>query len=177
MHESVKYLFQPITCAGTNFVRKDKVGGDGAAANNWWIVNSGTKDLTDNAFRDDVYITWAREQLEAAGVSPDSSSLLSGGLILGWALVQSILVADELPGGLTRTNFVVAQRALDMTHPMFIEGIRFHMDGNRDSYFIEGGQYQQWDSAQQTWIPRSQVIDLDGQSTNCSWNATAAICE
>ena len=134
-------------------------------------------DLTDNAFRDDVYITWAREQLEAAGVSPDSSSLLSGGLILGWVLVQSILVADELPGGLTRSNFVVAQRALVMTHPMFIEGIRFHMDGNRDSYFIEGGQYQQRDAAQQTWVPRSQVIDLDGQSTNCRWDATGAICE
>jgi len=63
-----------------------------------------------------------------------------------------------------------------MTHPMFIDGVRFHMDGNKDAYFIEGGQYQQWDSAQQTWVPKSKVIDLDGQSKNCAWNATAGVC-
>ena len=49
MKEKVKYLFLPSTCAGTTFVSKDKVGGDGSAANGWWIVNAGIKDLNDRA--------------------------------------------------------------------------------------------------------------------------------
>jgi hypothetical protein len=177
MQDEVKYLFQPITCAGTTFLKKEKVGGDGSAANNWWIVNSGTKDLTDKAFAEDAYVKWARQQLQAAGIAPDVSSLLSGGLTLGWVFVQSVMVADELPGGLTRSNLVLAQRSLDMTAPMFIEGVRFHMDGAKDAYYIEAGQYQQWDAAQQTWVPKSPVIDLDGQSKNCAWNPTAGVCQ
>jgi branched-chain amino acid transport system substrate-binding protein len=177
MHDNVKYLFQPITCAGTTFVKKDKVGGDGSSANGWWIVNSGTKDLTDPRFQSDAYVQWARQQLQAAGIPPDSSSLLTGGLSLGWVFVQSVLVADQLPGGLNRTNFILAQRSLDMTNPVFIEGVKFHMDGNKDAYYVEAGQYQQWDSAQQTWIPKGPVIDLDGQSKNCAWNAAAATCQ
>jgi branched-chain amino acid transport system substrate-binding protein len=177
LHDSAKYLFQPITCAGTTFVKKEKVGDDGSASNGWWIVNSGTKDLTDKAFQSDSYVIWVRQQLQAAGLDPNSSSLLSGGAILGWTFVQSLLIADQLPGGLTRSNLILAQRSMDMTHPMFIEGVRFHMDGNKDAYFIEGGQYQQWDSAQQTWVPKSKVIDLDGQSKNCAWNAAASRCQ
>ena len=33
-------------------------------------------------------------------------------------------------------------------------GVKFHMNGNKDAYFVEAGSYQQWDSAQQTWIPK-----------------------
>jgi len=177
LHDSAKYLFQPITCAGTTFIKKEKLGGDGAAGNNWWIVNSGTKDLTDKAFQSDAYIQWGRQLLTNAGIDYKTSSIYSGGLIIGWTFIQSVLIAEQLPGGMTRSNFILAQRSLDMTHPMFIEGVRFHMDGNKDAYYIEGGQYQQWDSAQQTWVPKSKVIDLDGQSKNCAWNPAAGVCQ
>ncbi len=177
MHEEVKYLFQPITCAGTTFVKKEKVGGDGSAADGWWIVNSGTKDLTDPRFADDAFIKWSRELLIEGGINPNTSSLYSGGMILGWVFAQAIMIADELPGGLTRTNFVLAQRAIDMTHPMFLEGVRFHMDGNADSYFIEAGQYQQWSAAEQSWAPKSALIDLDGKSKNCAWDPAASLCK
>ena len=59
---------------------------------------------------------------------------------------------------------------------MFIQGVRFHMDGGKDAYYIEAGQYQQWDAAQQTWVPKSNVIDLDGQSKNCAWNPSVGTC-
>ncbi len=176
MREEVKYLFQPITCAGTTFVKKEKVGGDGSAADGWWIVNSGTKDLTDARFASDPYIVWARKQIQDGGVDPNSSSLLSGGVALGWLFSQAVMIADELPGGLNRTNLILAQRAIDMTHPMFIEGVRFHMNGNADSYFIEAGQYQQWDAAGQTWVPKSNLIDLDGKSKNCAWDPATSVC-
>src|SRR4051794_14990793 len=67
--------------------------------------------------------------------------------------------------------------SLDMTNPVFVEGVKFHMDGNADAYYVEAGQYQQWDSVQQTWVPKGPVIDLDGQSKNCAWNAAAAVCQ
>jgi branched-chain amino acid transport system substrate-binding protein len=177
MHEKTKYLFQPATCAGTTFVKKEKVGGDGASANGWWIVNPGQKDLTDAAFQSDPYIQWAKQTLQAAGTPPNASSLLSAGLVLGWSFSQFLMIADELPGGLNRTNFVLAQRAIDMTSPMFAPGIRFHMDGNRDAYMIESGGYQQWESAQQTWIQKTPIADFDGQSKACAWDAAAGVCK
>jgi branched-chain amino acid transport system substrate-binding protein len=177
MHEKVKYLFQPITCAGTTFVKKEKVGGDGSAANNWWIVDTGAKDLTGQRFQSDAYVQWARNLLQTAGIDPNSSSLLSGGFGLGWTFVQSVLIADQLPGGLTRTNFILAQRSMDMTMPMLIQGVKFHMDGAKDAYFVEAGQYQQWDSAKQTWVPKTDILDLDGKSKNCGWDPAAGVCK
>ena len=52
------------------FVKKDKVGGDGSAANDWWIVNPGTKDLTDAAFANDAYVKWARSSCRSSRHRP-----------------------------------------------------------------------------------------------------------
>jgi branched-chain amino acid transport system substrate-binding protein len=176
MHESTKWLFQPATCAGTAFVKKEKVGGDGSAANQWWIMNPGQKDLTDKAFADDVYVKWAREQVQAQGANPDTSSLFSAGIILGWSFVQFLDIGGQLPGGLTRTNFTLAQRAIDMTNPMYLPGVKFHTNGNKDSFFVEAGGWQQWDTPSQTWILRSPIADLDGKSSNCAWQTSSSTC-
>jgi hypothetical protein len=176
MQETTKYLFQPATCAGTAFVKKEKVGGDGAAANNWWITNPGQKDLTDAAFANDVFVKWAREQVQGQGSNPDSSSLFSAGIVLGWSFTQMAIIAGQLPGGLNRTNFTVVQRAIDMTNPMFAPGVKFHTNGNKDAFFIEAGGWQQWDSAKQTWILKSPIADLDGKSSPCPWQAASSTC-
>ena len=177
MHEAVKYLFQPQTCAGTTFVKKEKVGGDGSAAQGWWIVNPGAKDLSDPAFEVDPFIIWAKKTLTDAGVSPGASSLLSGGISLGWSMSQVFMIAGQLAGGLTRSNLILAQRSIDMTHPMFQPGVKFHMDGNKDAYFIEAGGFQQWDSAKQSWVLKSSIVDLDGQSTSCAWDTATSSCK
>jgi ABC-type branched-subunit amino acid transport system substrate-binding protein len=176
MKESTKYLFQPLTCAGTQFVKKEAVGGDGASADGWWIVNYGGKDLTDPTFQDDAFVKWAREQLQKAGSPAETSSLLSGGITLGWIYSQTAMIAGQLPGGLTRTNFTLAERSMDMTNPMFVSGVRFHMDGNKDPYYIEAGQYQKWDAAKQSWVAQGDVTDLDGKSKPCTWDAAASVC-
>jgi hypothetical protein len=176
MHESTKYLFQPQTCAGTAFVKKEKVGGDGMAANGWWIANPGAKDLTDQAFKDDVIVRWARELLGQKGVNPDTSSLYSAGIILGWTFSQLLMIAGQFPGGLNRTNFALAQQVMDMTNPMYVEGVKFHTNGNADAYYVEAGGYQQWDGAAQTWVLKSPVVDLDGASSLCAWQAASSSC-
>ena len=59
-----------------------------------------------------------------------------------------------------------------MTNPIFVEGIKFHMDGNKDAYFVEGGQLPAVGLGQADLDPQGAVIDLDGKSKNCAWNAT-----
>ena len=49
------------------------------------------------------------------------------------------MIAGQLHGGLTRTNLMLAQRAMDMTNPMFtLPGVKFNMNGNKDAYLLEG---------------------------------------
>jgi hypothetical protein len=71
---------------------------------------------------------------------------------------------------------MLVQRAIDMTHPYLLPGVRMHMDGNKDAYFAEGAIYQKWDSAQQAYIPQGEVIDLDGKSSLCAWNQSTGSC-
>ena len=110
------------------------------------------------------------------GRTPTRSSLFSAGIILGWSFVQFVDIAGQLPGGLTRTNLTVAQRAVDLTNPMYVAGVKFHTNGNKDSFFVEAGGWQQWDAASQTWILRSPIADLDGKSSNCAWQTSSSTC-
>ncbi|MEZ5409073.1 MAG: hypothetical protein R2761_13660 [Acidimicrobiales bacterium] len=99
MKDSVQMLFQPSVCKGLNFVGKDKVGGDGMAADGWWIVGGGALDFNDPKNADQVWIAWARDLLAAAGKPSESSSQLGNGFGFGWPVVQSLKLAADLPGG------------------------------------------------------------------------------
>ena len=90
---------------------------------------------------------------------------------------QIIQIADQLDGGLTRSNVLLALRSIDMTNPFQLAGIRFHMDGNKDAYLTEGGVYQQWETAKQSWVNRGNVIDLDGKSKNCNFDQASGVCK
>lgn len=178
MKESVAYMFQPLTCSGTNFVAKDKVGGDGSASDGWWILNPGAKkDFKDPSQADDPFVAWGRELLESKGIAPDSSSLLGDGVgAYGWVAAQTLAIAGQLPGGLTRTNYVLAQRGIKMTSAYSEGGLTTHMNGNEDSYFIESGVWQVFDSEKQIWVNQGDVIELDGKSQNCGWDQSTSRC-
>jgi hypothetical protein len=177
MKDNVKYLFQPSVCSASSFVGKDKVGGDGSATNGWWIVNGGTKDLNGPEKDTDPYIKWARELLQSKGVAPESSGSLGSGFAFAFPMVQGLQIADALPGGLTRSNFITALRTFDMTNPFLLPGIGFNMNGNADAYFIEGGIYQTYNSQTQGWESQGKVIDLSGKSHNCAWDQATSTCK
>jgi branched-chain amino acid transport system substrate-binding protein len=177
MHDKVKYLWQPNTCAGATSLSKGKVGGDGSASSGWWIVNGGNKDIEDPAQQGDPVVKWARDMLTARGIDPNADTNLGLGMIYGWAWAQIIQIADQLDGGLTRSNLVLAIRSIDMTNPFQLQGITFHMDGNKDAYLTEGGIYQQYDVAKQTWVSQGTVINLDGKSKNCNFDQAAGVCK
>jgi len=143
----------------------------GDAANDWLIFGGGWKDSTDPQYESDSYISWMNGEIEAAGLDPNISLYASGFGQFGWSHVQAMQIAAELDGGLTRTNFMIAQRALRMDHPALLEGIAFGQNGVEDAYLVEGSDLSRFNAADQSWAIEGGVIDLDGQSPNCAWVA------
>ncbi|MPY94852.1 MAG: ABC transporter substrate-binding protein [Acidimicrobiia bacterium] len=177
MHESVAYLFAPSVCPGNTYVKADAVGGDGTAADGWWQVNPGTKDINDPNQFDDPFIAWVRDQLSASGIDPASSGTLGSGVYFGWSWVQALRIAGELPGGLTRSNLMLASHSIDMTHPFHLPGIGFNVNGVEDAYPSEGGVFQRWSAAEQVWEIQGETIDLSGQSKNCVYDPATGLCK
>ncbi len=175
MKEALEAAFLPSVCKASSNLAKDKVGGDGSVSDGWRVIGGGVKDFNNSEFDDDPWVVWARQQLTAAGEDYHSSSNLTFGAWLGWQISQALLVAGELPGGLTRTNLALAWRAMDMTSPALVEGVQFKMDGNADAALVEGSDLSQWNAAEQRWEVRD-VIDINGQSGLCPWDSQLRSC-
>jgi len=143
----------------------------GEAADQWLIFGGGWKDSTDPQYESDTYISWMNEQIDAAGLDSGVSLYASGFGQFGWAHIEAMRIAAELDGGLTRTNFMIALRALRLDHPALLDGISFGQNGVEDSYLVEGSDLSRFDFANQSWIIEGGIIDLDGQSPNCAWVA------
>jgi hypothetical protein len=91
-------------------------------------------------------------------------------------MVQSLEIAGDLPGGLTRANFITAVRSLTMTHPAYLDGIKFNLSGDKDAYPIEGSALGKWNAAKQAFEIVGDVVDVSGQTPPCAWDATAGLC-
>ena len=176
MQKNAKYLFQPQTCPGSTFINKAKVGGDGSAGEGWWILNSGAKDAKDPAYQSDAYVAWFNNLLRQNGLDPNASSNFGLGATYVFGVVQALAIAGQLDGGVNRTNFNLALRAMDMTNPMLRPGIKFQMNGLKDAFLVEAGQFQQWNAAKQTWEDRGPIISLDGKIPLCAWNQATSQC-
>jgi branched-chain amino acid transport system substrate-binding protein len=172
-----KYLFMPQSCPGASYVGKEKVGGDGSASDGWYLFSPGLKDMKDPAFDSDPYVAWAKGALKAKGIDAGGSVYTSSGLNYAFPVIQALAIAGDLPGGVTRTNFQLALRSIDMTAPMLLPGIRLHMDGVKDAYIVEGGIFQRWDAAKQTYVNQGSIIDLDGKTKNCTWDQSSSSCK
>jgi branched-chain amino acid transport system substrate-binding protein len=176
MKAQAKYLFMPQTCPGASFIGKDKVGGDGSAGDGWWLLSNGVKDTKDPAFADDPYIKWLKESMKATGLDPDTSINFAGGINYAFPVIQALAIAGQLEGGLTRTNFLLALRSIDMTPAMLLPGIRLHMNGLKDAYIVEAGQFMKWDAAKQSYVLQGSLINLDGKAKLCAWDQSTSTC-
>ena len=74
-----------------------------------------------------------------------------------------------------RTNFNLAYRALEMTHPHLYPGVRFNMYGGKDAFFVEGSDITRWNEAEQAW-ELINVVDVSGRSGPCRWDPSANAC-
>jgi branched-chain amino acid transport system substrate-binding protein len=177
MKETAKYLFTSQNCKSASYVSKEKVGGDGAASNDWWIVGGGIRDMNSPAEDDNPYVLWARELLRSAGYDPKASGNFVLGFEYSFPLIQAIRIAGQLDGGVSRSNVILALRSMDMTHPMLLDGIQFNMSGNKDAYLIEGSDLSRYDSAKQQWIQQGDIIDLSGKSQLCAFDQSTSSCK
>jgi hypothetical protein len=175
MRAKLKAAILTSNCAGSNLIGRGAVGGDGSATDGWLVVGPGRKDLISDAMNDDPWVVWAREQLTAAGYNYKSSANFGTGTSFGWLFAQTLQIAGQLDGGLTRSNFIVAMRSFDMTHPSFYPGIKVNMNGNKDAYLLEGSDVSHWDAQAQRWIVES-IVDLSGTTPPCHWDQAASIC-
>jgi branched-chain amino acid transport system substrate-binding protein len=171
MKEAVKYKFLASTCKATGAVTKDKAAD---TSEGWWSAGGGIKDIASSTYDQDQWVVAAREWLTSAGYDY-KEPIMNLGLSYAWTLQQGLLIGGALPGGLTRSNLLIALRAMDMTNPQTLPGIKFNMNGNADSFLLEGSDIAQWDVAQQAWVQKS-IVDLSGKTKNCAWDQNAAAC-
>jgi hypothetical protein len=64
-----------------------------------------------------------------------------------------------------------------MTPPMLIKGIRLHMDGLKDAYIVEAGQFMKWNATKQSYEVQGGLIDLDGKQKLCAWDQSTSTCK
>jgi branched-chain amino acid transport system substrate-binding protein len=172
-----KYVFMPQTCKSNGFVGKEKVGGDGSTANGWWVVGGGLRPIESPALANEPWVAETIKELKAAGVDPTKETLAFTGSYYVWGLEQALLVAAQLDGGMTRANFIVALRSMNMTAPYLIAGAQWKMDGNKDAYLTEASEFSMYDSAKQVFVQQGALIDLSGTSPNCAWDQTKGLCK
>jgi ABC-type branched-subunit amino acid transport system substrate-binding protein len=175
LKEHAKYLLLPLGCKNSPFVNKAAVGGDGTASDGWRVSGGGYVDFNATANDNDGYISWARQQLAKNGIDYKQSSLFGSGFNTSWVIIQGVQIAGALPGGLNRTNFILALRTMDMTQPTLLNGIKFTMNGNADAYPTEGSDISRWDAAQQAWVVED-IIDISGKTKPCAWDAAQSVC-
>ena len=179
LKQKAKYLWMPSVCKPLSQVGKAVVSGDGSASNGWWIMGGGGRDINSTLEDSNPVIVWARDMLKKSTppLDPKSSSNLGSGVSIGWDWVQTIRIAQELDGGMTRANLMTAARSMEMTQPFYLDGIKFNLNGNKDAYWIEGSDISKFDSVQQAWIPQSGIVELSGKSSNCAWDQSISNCK
>ncbi|MEM7338984.1 MAG: ABC transporter substrate-binding protein [Actinomycetota bacterium] len=163
--ESASALFAPSVCKDPNAYMIPA----GDAADGFLIVGGGVKATTDPQYADDPYVVWVNEQMESRGLDISVGLYGTGFAQYGWPHVEALRIASELDGGLNRTNLMLALRAMDLVHPLTLDGISFSVNGSEDGYYIEGSEFSQYDSANESWIQLGDAVDLNGSSPNCSW--------
>ncbi len=141
----------------------------GSAANGWRIVGGGVKSTTDPQWADDPFVAFVNTTLSADGLDTADSLFGSGFGLFGWAQVEALRIAAELPGGLTRANLLLALHSLDLQHPLLLDGIGFAASGNDDSYYIEGSDILAYDAATRSWRQDGPILDRNGSTPACAW--------
>jgi hypothetical protein len=147
----------------------------GDAANNYWIVGGGAKDTTDSVKMKEPFIKFARDLISDYG--EDAGISLTGeGIFRGYAFTEAFRIADALPGGMSRTNLMLALRNFKIYQPCTMDGIKTELSGNADAYYIEGSDFSKFDAEGQTWNQIGDVVDANGGTPNCAWDKANGGC-
>ena len=169
--ETTLVQFTPSVCKGIEAFMKPA----GDAAHNWWVVGGGNIDTSDPNHADDPFVEFTNGLITDAGLDP-AISLYGIGFSYAWPYVEVLKIGAALPGGLTRTNLMLATWSYQGTHPLLLEGITFGVNGLADPYFIEGSDFSQYDSSDGSWSVVGSIVDLNGASGACAWDIDEGGC-
>ena len=170
--DTLSAAFTPSVCKGIAAYMAPA----GMAADGWWIAGGGWIDSTDANYVDAPYIKFLNDTLAADGLDPTVSLYGTGFGDYGWSYNEVLRVAAELPGGLSRSNFILALRTFSRHHPKLQEGIEFGAWGASDGYFVEGSDFSQFDATNQAWVQVGDLVDANGLSPNCRWDKDNGGC-
>ena len=163
--------FTPSVCKGVAAYMAPA----GMAADGWWIVGGGVKDITDPQYIDEPFVEFIHETLRGGGLDP-SISMLGTGYYFAVPWTETLRIANELPGGMTRTNVILAARNLHIWHPLMMDGITYALDGAADAYAIEGSDFSRFDAEAQTWNQVGDLVDANGGTPPCAWDKANGGC-
>jgi len=93
---------------------------------------------------------WVETQISAAGINPEIGTVVD---VWHWAwhYVELLRIADALPGGLNRTNFLLAAWSADLRPPLNWPGIRFTLNGPADANPIETARLIEYSTSDEAW--------------------------
>ena len=140
----------------------------GDAADGWRIVDGGVKDTTNPSYSEEPFVEFVNANLAAAELDP-AIEFYGWGYQYGYPYVEALRIAAALPGGLTRTNLMLAVRSLDISHPLLHARIKLRLDGAEDAYPVEGVGILRYHAGSEAWGIPTEIIDIDGQTPNCAW--------
>jgi branched-chain amino acid transport system substrate-binding protein len=169
--ETLSASFTPSVCKGIAAYMAPA----GDAADAWWIVGGGAKDTTDTGKADEPFIAFVNNLISDAG-EDNGISLTGEGVFRGYAFTEAFRIADALPGGMSRTNLMLALRNFRIFHPGLLDGLETELLGAADAYFVEGSEYSQFSAADQTWTQIGDVVDANGGTPNCAWDKQNGGC-
>ncbi len=146
---SISQFFEPLTPPAGEGVR---------------IVAS-VKDVNDPAYADDEFVQFYQETLESQDLDPAQTTYATG-WVFAIFFEEIMEIATQLPGGVNRANLVIANRMLDVEHPLLLDGIESRLSGLEDAYTIEAGEVQEFvrnDAGEGGYSPVGDLISLEGE--------------
>ena len=171
LYDRLSAAFTPSVCKGIAAYMAPA----GMAADGYWIVGGGAKDTTDSVKMKEPFIAFARDLISDAGEDP-GISLTGEGVFRGYAFTEAFRIADALPGGMSRTNLMLALRNFKIYHPGLLDGLVTELKGNSDAYFVEGSEYSKFNATDQTGVMVGDVVDANGGTPNCRWDKANGGC-
>jgi hypothetical protein len=160
-------IFTPNECRVIElYLEPLGAGADGVLSLTGGVVEP---DPDPEGVEDDLFLRFVDEQLVGAEVDTADRFFATGFGLYGWAQVEALRIAAELPGGLSRSNLLLALWGMDLRHPMLVEGVGFASDGPEDPDLVEGSAVEQFDATAQAWVALGDVVDVNGTTPRCDW--------
>ncbi len=164
MTEMTNQGWKPATYLTTNCASTTYFGPAGAAGDGVYTLQS-LKDIGSPRYADDPDVQAVRAALEKYGKGVDLTNTTTyGGYTYAQNFIEAAQIAAKSDLGLSKLGLIHAGRHMNYHPKMFVDGVDFITDGDKDLWPIEAGELNNWDAAVGTFEP-VRLYDFEGQLT------------